>query len=148
MISHPPVLKLEEHCSALSSLLHDLAYQEPASVVKDGETYGWAQPADWLDLAASITKVDVLTAQGDSTLEYCESALDYENDQSALLSQFVTSLTVFSFVWALLNPLPRSCRPRRFRRRSGSTRLLTDLHQIITRLGVVLVWLGVAPCRV
>jgi len=27
-------------------------------------------------------------------------------------------------------------------------RLLTDLHQIITRLGVVLVWLGVAPCRV
>ena len=28
------------------------------------------------------------------------------------------------------------------------TRLLTDLHQIITRLDVVLVWLGVAPCRV
>ena len=27
-------------------------------------------------------------------------------------------------------------------------RLLTDLHQIITRLDVVLVWLGVAPCRV
>ena len=26
-------------------------------------------------------------------------------------------------------------------------RLLTDLHQIITRLDVVLVWLGVAPCR-
>ena len=28
------------------------------------------------------------------------------------------------------------------------SRLLTDLHQIITRLDVVLVWLGVAPCRV
>ena len=27
-------------------------------------------------------------------------------------------------------------------------RLLTDLHQTITRLDVVLVWLGVAPCRV
>ena len=27
-------------------------------------------------------------------------------------------------------------------------RLLTDLHQIFTRLDVVLVWLGVAPCRV
>ncbi len=27
-------------------------------------------------------------------------------------------------------------------------RLLTDLHQIITRLDMVLVWLGVAPCRV
>jgi dihydrofolate reductase len=27
-------------------------------------------------------------------------------------------------------------------------RLLTDLHQIITRLDVVLVWLGVGPCRV
>jgi len=30
----------------------------------------------------------------------------------------------------------------------GIKRLLTDLHQIITRLDVVLVWLGVAPCRV
>ena len=29
-----------------------------------------------------------------------------------------------------------------------SLRLLTDLHQIITRLDVVLVWLGVAPWRV
>src|SRR5271165_6825439 len=28
------------------------------------------------------------------------------------------------------------------------SRLLTDLHQIITRLDVMLVWLGVAPCRV
>ena len=27
-------------------------------------------------------------------------------------------------------------------------RLLTDLHQTITQLDVVLVWLGVAPCRV
>src|SRR5271165_3484738 len=32
--------------------------------------------------------------------------------------------------------------------RSKKTRLLTDLHQIITRLDVMLVWLGVAPCRV
>jgi|SRR5271157_1412567 len=111
MISHPPVLKLEEHCSALSSLLHDLAYQEPASVVKDGETYGWAQPADWLDLAASITKVDVLTAQGDLTLAYCESALDYENDRSALLSQFVTSLTVFSFVWGAFESVAKIMSP-------------------------------------
>ena len=29
-----------------------------------------------------------------------------------------------------------------------NARLLTDLHQIITRLDVVFVWLGVAPCRV
>src|SRR5271157_3995891 len=36
-----------------------------------------------------------------------------------------------------------SCRPR-----SDKSRLLTDLHQIITRLDVMLVWLGVAPCRV
>jgi hypothetical protein len=44
----------------------------------------------------------------------------------------------------------------RLRRRSivnGSpilenTRLLTDLHQTITRLDVVLVWLEVASCRV
>ena len=36
----------------------------------------------------------------------------------------------------------------RYRNEKEVGRLLTDLHQIITRLDVVFVWLGVAPCRV
>jgi hypothetical protein len=110
-ISHPPVLKLEDHCSALSKLLHSLAYQELASVVESGEVYEWGQPAEWLDVAASVTKVDVLTGQGDMTLAECESALEYENDRSALLSQFVTSLTIFSFVWGAFESVAKILSP-------------------------------------
>ena len=98
-ISHPPVLRIQEHCSALSKLLPNLDYLRPTSVVNDGELVGWAHPAEWLDLAASVTKMEVVTGQDDQSLGLCESALDDEEERSALLSQFVTSLTVFSFTW-------------------------------------------------
>lgn len=98
-ILHPPVVDLSDHCLALRRLMNDLACRAPVYVKKDGEVFGWAQAADWLELAGSVTKVDVLTGQDDDGLAYCETAMDYENDRSALLSQFVTSLTMFSFVW-------------------------------------------------
>jgi len=41
----------------------------------------------------------VVTAQGDTSLEYCGTAMRYEDDRSALLSQLATSIAVFSFVW-------------------------------------------------
>lgn len=110
-ISHPPVVKIAEHCTALSKLLHLLAYQEPTSVKRGDETYGWTQPADWLDLAASVVKVEVVTAQGDTSLAYCESAMDYENDRSKLLSQFATSLTVFSFAWGAFESVAKIMDP-------------------------------------
>jgi hypothetical protein len=110
-ISHPPVVEIKDHCSVLSELLSALAYQEPARVSSDGETYGWTQPAEWLDLAASITKVDVLTAQGDQSVIMCGRAMDYENDRSELLAQFATSLTVFSFVWGAFESVAKLASP-------------------------------------
>ena len=110
-IFHPPVVRIADHCTFLSRLLHALAYQEPASVRRGDESYGWLHPADWLDLAASVIKVEVVTAQGDTSLMYCESAMDYENDRSKLLSQLTTSLTVFSFAWGAFESVAKIMDP-------------------------------------
>jgi hypothetical protein len=104
-------VKIADHCTALSKLLQALAYQEPASVKRGDEIYGWSQPADWLDLAASIVKVDVLTAQNDQSLHMCGSAMDYENDRSKLLTQFATSVTVFTFVWGAFESIAKIMDP-------------------------------------
>ena len=118
-ISHPPVVELAEHCSAVSRLLHALAFEHPETADEGDEIYGWSRPAEWLDLAASVVKVEVVTAQDDNSLVMCGRAMDYENDRSELLSQLAMSITVFSFVWGafesvvkIVNPpsVPRSAR--------------------------------------
>lgn len=110
-LSHPPVVELADHCSALSKLLHALADQYPEVAEEEGETYGWAQPAEWLDLAASVVKVDVVTTQDDTSLAYCESAMDYENDRSRLLSQLATAITIFGFVWGAFESVTKTVKP-------------------------------------
>lgn len=111
-IFHPPVVKLIDHCASLSKVLHSLSYKEPTSMPRGDETYGWSQPAEWLDLAASIVEVQVVTAQGDDSLMMCGSAMDYENDRSALLSQFATSLTIFSFLWGAFESVAKIMDPK------------------------------------
>ena len=110
-LSHPPVVELTAHCTALSKLLHALAYQHPEIAAEEGETYGWSQPAEWLDLAASVVKVDVVTAQDDISLAYCGSALEYENDRNRLLSQLATAITIFSFVWGAFESVTKIVKP-------------------------------------
>ncbi len=60
-----------------------------------------------------------------------EEPLMTQPDPVCTLAQVVFSVKVFE---AVMDTVP--------------VRLLTDLHQIITRLDVVLVWLEVASCRV
>jgi hypothetical protein len=110
-ISHPPVVKIQQHCDVLGKLLFALSFSKPVAILKDGETIGWDQPAQWLELAASIVNVDVLTGQSDTSLYMCESALDYENDRSALLTQFVTSLTIFTYVWGAFESVAKIMSP-------------------------------------
>jgi hypothetical protein len=83
----------------------------PVSVTCEGESYGWMQPAEWLDVAASVVKVEVVTAQDDESLMWCGAAMDYENDRSACLSQFTTSLTVFTFLWGAFEAVAKIMGP-------------------------------------
>jgi hypothetical protein len=65
--------------------------------VRDDEILEFNDAAEWLDVAASVCKVEVLT--GGEDVIYCETVMDYENARSDLLSHIVTELVVFQFVW-------------------------------------------------
>lgn len=95
-----PPLKLQRHCWNLSVVLQDLWEHCPDTVTnKDGVTFEWPDAAEWLDLAAGLQKVEVVTGSFDQSLMYCESALDYENARSDCLSSLLVRLTMFTFVW-------------------------------------------------
>ena len=95
----PPV-KLQRHCWNLSVVLQDIWQHSPDTVTnKDGVTFEWSDAAEWLDLAAGIQEVKVVTGAFDPSLMYCESALDYENARSDCLSMLAAHITMFTFVW-------------------------------------------------
>jgi hypothetical protein len=92
-------------------VLFALSVNNPVAVLKDSETIGWVQPAEWLELAASIGKVDVNTWQYDAYPFMCGLAAEYEDRRSEALTKFVTSLTIFSYVWGAFESVAKILSP-------------------------------------
>ena len=93
-------LKLQRHCWRLATLLQELWQHDPVTVTnKDGVTFEYSDAAEWLDLASSVEKVDILTGSFDDSVMYCGTAMEYEDARSYCLSLFVGQLTIFTFVW-------------------------------------------------
>jgi hypothetical protein len=93
-------------------VLQDLWEHSPDTVTnKDGVTFEWSDAAEWLDLAAGVQRVDVLTGAFDESLMYCETALDFENARSECLSMLVGQLTMFTFVWGAFETVGNMIEP-------------------------------------
>lgn len=82
------VIDLQKHTAKLSQLF-----------VEDDFYPKFMPTNEWLDIAASVNNVQVSTGQDDSGLMLCGQALTYESKRSELLSQFVTQLSIFNFIW-------------------------------------------------
>jgi hypothetical protein len=91
---------LQKHCWNLAVLLQNLWQECPDTVTnKDGVTFEWLDAAEWLDLAAGVSRVEVVTGFYNESLMYCESALAYEDARSDCLSLLAGQLSIFTFVW-------------------------------------------------
>ena len=107
----PPV-KLQRHCWNLSVVLQDVWQQSQKSVTnKDGVLFEWSDAAEWLELAAGVQKVDVLTGSFDQSLMFCGSAMDYEDARSECLSMLAGQLTMFIFVWGAFETVGNMINP-------------------------------------
>lgn len=60
---------------------------------------------DWLNMAAGVSKVEIVTEKYDSSIYLCESALAYERDRSYLWSELSQELISFNFIWGSLEYL-------------------------------------------
>jgi hypothetical protein len=95
-----PLLDLQKHCWRLSCTLAELWQQDPVAVTEGKTlTLDYGDAASWLDLAAGIRGIDVLTGRFDDALLYCGTAREYEDARSDLLSRLTAQLTVFLFAW-------------------------------------------------
>jgi hypothetical protein len=84
------------HCSDLSKLMFNIA------------KYPWGflyHPAEWLNVASGINKVECFTIQFDDCMGMCSNAAEYDDKRDELLSLIITELTRFTFIWNALEVL-------------------------------------------
>lgn len=95
----------------MSKVFAERYFYEEGDFLREGERYNYQNAADWLELAAGVCKVEVLTARFDDTLMYCGTAMDYEGARSELLSRIVTQLTIFQFAWGAFETVAKIANP-------------------------------------
>jgi hypothetical protein len=88
------LLKLQEHSAVLSQVIVGLS--EHDSLINHEKE---RNAAEWLDVAAGVCNVEVVTSRFDGCTMYCEPMLEHENARSELITSLVTQLTVFLFIW-------------------------------------------------
>jgi hypothetical protein len=101
------MISISSHCAEFRRVLQLL------------DPWAWQNIEEWLEIAASVTKVDVDILQHDESIFMCSGAARYQGAREELLIDFVTQLSIFSFIWGGLEScldtlkLPR---PREFPR--------------------------------
>ena len=120
------LVSVSEHSDRLYILLSKLPSVEQRS--KQGiKTQEWIPAADWLHIASGIDKVTLNINKFDETVLYCRTAWEYESKRNELLTQSVTKLSIFNFIWGGLETIIKVISPnqldielaRKLRRRNG-----------------------------
>lgn len=96
---------LREHCALLSRTVFFIGSEGHLPHKWDkrnGEVFTWENAADWLEIAASVERVEVDTSYFDDSTQFCGTAYDYQRARSLGYSSLVTELTMFNFVWGSL----------------------------------------------
>jgi len=109
-----PLLELQDHSAILSHAIsglvghdHFINYEKEINA------------AEWLDVAAGVCKVELVTSRFNNCTMYCEPVLEYEDARSELVTRLVMQLIIFLFIWGayesvtdIINPpsIPRTLR--------------------------------------
>jgi hypothetical protein len=96
---------LREHCDLLSRTIFSIGSERhlPHKLNKlNGAILAWGHAAEWLEVAASVERVEVDTSYFDDSTELCGTAYDYQRARSLDVSSLVTELTMFNLVWGSL----------------------------------------------
>lgn len=102
---HGKELSLRAHCDLLGKAISSIGtagHLSSSSTQVDGEVLSWIDASKWLEVGASVDRVDVDTGYFDDSIMFCGSAYEYQRARSAELSYLVQQLTVFNFVWGSL----------------------------------------------
>ncbi|MFT9819332.1 hypothetical protein, partial [Lysinibacillus sp. NPDC056185] len=102
------LLPTDEHAWKIDCIIRTLNF--------DSREDSWEHISSWLQMASGLDEVNLITEKFDSSINYCSSALFFENERSAMLSTLAKELSFFNFVWGAfestletLEPLIEGC---------------------------------------
>lgn len=72
----------------------------------------WLHVAEWLQIAAGITGVEVDSAKFDYSVMMCSGAAEYEARRSEILTTLVAKLAMFNFAWGSLEYVVKVIAPK------------------------------------
>lgn len=102
---HGRELSLRNHCYLLSTAIYFIGYEGHLPRKwnqRDGAFVSWEDASEWLEVAASVERVEVDTSYFDDSTQLCGTAYDYQMARSLKLSHLVQQLAIFNFVWGSL----------------------------------------------
>src|SRR5690554_814996 len=91
-------ISVNEHAYCLMRVLHVIEFEE---ISPDG----FNNITDWLNMAAGVERVNIITERYDSSIYMCGTALDYSNEKSKLWSNLCADLVTFNFIWGSVEAL-------------------------------------------
>lgn len=97
------IIAVDEHASKLDCVLRTLNF--------DGSYDDWDHICSWLQMAAAVDEIRLVTEKFDSSLAFCSSARSFENERSLMLSEIAQQLTVFNFIWGAFESLIETVEP-------------------------------------
>lgn len=97
------ILAVDEHAWKLGCILTTLD-------IRDSDER-WSHICAWLQMASSLEHVDLITGKFDSSLIYCSSALQFENERTKMLSKLAMEITIFNFIWGAFESLVEELEP-------------------------------------
>lgn len=85
-------ISISKHAYYLMKVIHAIEFEGVSQIDFHNIT-------DWLNMAAGVEEVKVITEKYDSSIYMCDSALYYSNEKSKLWSKLCTVLVTFNFIW-------------------------------------------------
>jgi hypothetical protein len=91
-------ITINEHAFNLFRILNFIEFQEISHDNFDNIS-------DWLNMAAGVERVNIITERYDSSIYMCGSALDFSKEKSKLWSDLCSELVTFNFLWGSFEAL-------------------------------------------
>ncbi|AFC33301.1 hypothetical protein PM3016_6693 [Paenibacillus mucilaginosus 3016] len=91
-------ISINEHAYCLMRILNAIEFEEISQEDFQNIT-------DWLNMAAGVEQINVITERYDSSIFICSASLEYSNEKSKLWSKLCAELVIFNFIWGSIESL-------------------------------------------
>ncbi|MEC0238372.1 hypothetical protein P4H66_00610 [Paenibacillus dokdonensis] len=91
-------ISINEHAYCLMRVIHAIEFEEISQE-------NFQNITEWLNMAAGVEQINIITERYDSSIYMCGTALEYSIEKSKLWSKLCSELVTFNFIWGSIESL-------------------------------------------